>query len=669
MSIIDPTSAISWQEAATIGGCNENFLMGLVSALASGAPMPATTAAAMTDTTKLYVYLGSESGYVKGDLYSHTVDGWVDSGAAYLPYVLGNASITAPAMGFRYRRGSVIAGTLTIDLVGRTISLPAGSNIADSNGALNPIPTALSVSYTAPTGAIFVKYNTFSGALGTDTGNFSDPNDIVLCAIYSNEIWMAEPSSNIVVIGGGTRVLLRGDIIGGSVLIDADALTISIPSGTIVSVADKFYSTVSAYSLTYSSNSRTQYLLYNTKTNAFRVELDHVNAPDRKYDVCIFCLYNRVLYMCGNTAYINLVSSVSVPAQIRPRICRIQDAYENWENGQKYPVVVFDDSTGDGTQTTSGASNTIGADYINTDAYPYKLQQLLRAETGNSTLRMYNAGFAGKTLQWFLSNLDAILTPYSDAKMAFIRCGLNNGNTPDNYANVQGFLEKIIQRLYYKGIQPVILTTQATDIPYSNTSDPVVRYQWQVSARENAMRKAIAAKYGLEIIDITSATENYLLNSQVNVQTVIPDQVHFGDIGHTFEAGWYFSQICPRVIDVSAALKIAASTQRIKSAISYTKIVHYGTPQQGFKECWRATDNAADTNIVDAWVFCNKQTILSSTCESPTTVYVSVDGTSTTLTQNTQTVATLDIGLHHLLVQTGTAAAINFVGLSLQPQG
>lgn len=47
-----------------------------------GTPLVAHTAAEMTDTTKIYVYVGSETGYTTGDWYYYDGDSW-ESGGAY----------------------------------------------------------------------------------------------------------------------------------------------------------------------------------------------------------------------------------------------------------------------------------------------------------------------------------------------------------------------------------------------------------------------------------------------------------------------------------------------------------------------------------------------------------------------------------------------------------
>jgi len=54
-----------------------------VAAVASGAPKPVSTVAEMTDTTKHYLYTGTEEGYISGNWYYYNGSAWV-SGGQYL---------------------------------------------------------------------------------------------------------------------------------------------------------------------------------------------------------------------------------------------------------------------------------------------------------------------------------------------------------------------------------------------------------------------------------------------------------------------------------------------------------------------------------------------------------------------------------------------------------
>ena len=64
-----------------------------------GSPLTADTVAQMTDTKKVYVYTGSESGYTKGNWYTHNGTSWV-SGGVYNSQGIGDGEITPQKTSF-----------------------------------------------------------------------------------------------------------------------------------------------------------------------------------------------------------------------------------------------------------------------------------------------------------------------------------------------------------------------------------------------------------------------------------------------------------------------------------------------------------------------------------------------------------------------------------------
>ncbi len=64
---------------ATINSSISN-LSTQVTALASGSPTSVSTVASMTDTTKIYIYTGSETGYVAGNWYYYNGSAWTSGG-------------------------------------------------------------------------------------------------------------------------------------------------------------------------------------------------------------------------------------------------------------------------------------------------------------------------------------------------------------------------------------------------------------------------------------------------------------------------------------------------------------------------------------------------------------------------------------------------------------
>lgn len=57
-----------------------NTLSAKTDSIGNGAPTPASTAASMTDVTKIYLYTGSETGYVAGNWYYYNGSTWVSGG-------------------------------------------------------------------------------------------------------------------------------------------------------------------------------------------------------------------------------------------------------------------------------------------------------------------------------------------------------------------------------------------------------------------------------------------------------------------------------------------------------------------------------------------------------------------------------------------------------------
>ncbi len=74
------TTITNLDTASQSHGASITALQAQVTALGNGAPTPVTTAAEMTDTTKAYLYTGSEAGYTAGDWYYYNGTAWTDGG-------------------------------------------------------------------------------------------------------------------------------------------------------------------------------------------------------------------------------------------------------------------------------------------------------------------------------------------------------------------------------------------------------------------------------------------------------------------------------------------------------------------------------------------------------------------------------------------------------------
>lgn len=116
-NIKDATARESITSEATTRANADTNLSNQITALqaAVGAPLVAATVAGMTDTTKVYVYTGSESGYTNGNWYYYDGTAWV-SGGTYNSVAIGDGTITAEKLGSDVLALINASGGLTADI-------------------------------------------------------------------------------------------------------------------------------------------------------------------------------------------------------------------------------------------------------------------------------------------------------------------------------------------------------------------------------------------------------------------------------------------------------------------------------------------------------------------------------------------------------------------------
>ena len=68
---------------STSGKAADAYETGRLCYAAIMAPLTTSTASGMTDTTRIYIYTGTESGYTSGDKYYYNGSQWVSGGAYY----------------------------------------------------------------------------------------------------------------------------------------------------------------------------------------------------------------------------------------------------------------------------------------------------------------------------------------------------------------------------------------------------------------------------------------------------------------------------------------------------------------------------------------------------------------------------------------------------------
>jgi lysophospholipase L1-like esterase len=301
---------------------------------------------------------------------------------------------------------------------------------------------------------------------------------------------------------------------------------------------------------------------------------------------------------------------IDLPVDTSKRIFTLNEAWNHFESGEKFPIAFLGDSTTDGDTTTNDKTNVLGTDHINENAYPYILQQHIRQETGNDIARVYNAGFSGTTASWAKTNIEQIFgngTPYEDVKMVGIGYGINDSMHDDiktYYDTFKSNVEWLINYFKNKGIQPFLVTTQAT-LMKNGAREQTRTHRMNTVA--NGIKKELANKYNLEYIDTNKYTEMFLLYSKEDINAIIPDSLHFGDVGHRYEGDFYFSEISPRVIKSSNVDRISMLTQNIKTDLNDTQFTRSDSSTYKYIVDFER-EIASDLLILDVLLFNDEKT-------------------------------------------------------------
>lgn len=366
----------------------------------------------------------------------------------------------------------------------------------------------------------------------------------------------------------------------------------------------------------------------------------------------------------------NYKNSEAEKYEKREKLFTLKDAYMRWLFGEKFPICVIGDSTTDGDTTTGATPNVLGTDHVDPNTYTTKLQEFLRASLNNNVLRIYNAGFSGRSVSWALQNIDAMLFDnqyYSDTKIAIISHGINDYVTSYNAERwYKGHLAQLVNVLYDAGIQPVMMTTQAGTENYN-------RFGWKQMSIADSITKEVAEEYNLEVMDKNTATAFFNVYSGLTIQQIIPDGCHYGDAGHLFVAGYMFKELVPYTVLAEAGETILGfDNEQIKTDLQYSSFVGYiwkdVTPvaiTNGFKLKADCTKGTA-TTIMDFYVFVYDKVLkkLKSYCTTANGQKVVVDGTEYNVSSAEQDVCDLEIGLHHVVV-TAPSGAVNYYGLKV----
>ena len=350
------------------------------------------------------------------------------------------------------------------------------------------------------------------------------------------------------------------------------------------------------------------------------------------------------------------------------RLHTFNEAYAEWCSGSAFPILFCGDSTiaGYNTSDTSGK----------TKAWVKKLEEKLRYECVNPNVKLYNAAVSGTSIcepsqfdTWLGTN-----GTYADAKMVGIGWGINDrigkSTRKQYYLNVYTKVEALINKALSLNVQPFLITSQATSecgVATQYASTYPLRTASDINICANNAKRDLAKKYNLEIIDLNVLTELYLTNSNVPVNQIISDRLHFGDLGNLFESGAVFSCIVSRTINVEnrAEKIINYSNQNVTHAPPEEKI-SYGGDLKVYMSYTKSNTN--DIKIFDAYVYVKDFTasVLAYKNSLDSSTYIVIDGewdpSTVNLTELETELDDLELGLHHFEVYTGQSTYVDFTG-------
>jgi lysophospholipase L1-like esterase len=453
-----------------------------------------------------------------------------------------------------------------------------------------------------------------------------------------------------------------GVVAEGKINIDTANSSVTISEGAVI-ITNDYYYIVSESTATYSS-SVVKYILFNVVTSNIEIIQGRPSNLQNSDLIYLGAYYRGSLYGTMNrNSFLENGKPFDTPQKepaepTEPNEVSYKErytfskAYKDWLKGEKAPIVFLSDSTTDGSGTTGHSGNSVGIDKTSSpNAYVPKLQQLLREETGNSILRMYNAGFAGRQADWAYDNIEAIMTPYTDAKIVVIGYGINDRRTDlqDYYNRFYTRIENLINWCLGNGYQPALMTTQAIVQVGLDTTTHDGRSAESVQSIANQVKYELANKYDLELIDVNRFTSDFLNYSEYPLRDIIVDDLHFGDVGHKYESEMFFSHIVPRVemINNKEHHLISLINQRSKS-----EVIGNITDSNGrFKVIFDfAREETDELTLQDVWIFNNTKGKISVIGHGNADVYIN-DILHPVTDGKTHSIG-LDLGLHHLVAKT-----------------
>lgn len=232
--------------------------------------------------------------------------------------------------------------------------------------------------------------------------------------------------------------------------------------------------------------------------------------------------------------------------------------------GKIIKIACYGDSTTDGNGTTGWVINETNSDgtaagknhnSTSPNTWPVRLQTLLNDMYGTGNIKVFNAGYSGKRMDngWAYDNYDAAIpnSEFGRCDIVIIDFGLNDtaesGSQVDNHVTQT---LKLLLKIIDSGSLPVLLTSGPDYRVDTDGGDG-----WdnkEVSRQINQAKTSIGSELHVPVIDKASLMKDWLEKNNDGYAwgTVQSDGLHFGDIGHFYQAGVVAKHIFGDIINV-----------------------------------------------------------------------------------------------------------------------
>ena len=219
--------------------------------------------------------------------------------------------------------------------------------------------------------------------------------------------------------------------------------------------------------------------------------------------------------------------------------------------GEVVKIGCYGDSTTDGFKTTGwtanpvdGSGDAIGNSNHNIsapNAWPVKLQSILREVYSNNNITTFNAGYANQKMSdgWANANYQAAMIDnpfYGTPDVLFIQFGIND--TVDAGSSLSAYIDQyriFLRRVIDDGTTPVIMTSDAyTAKPTGSFNRPARECQREL----NSACKSLSREFNVPIVDMYEIERKWLQDNTdgYSWRATQPDTVHLEDDGHSFKA-------------------------------------------------------------------------------------------------------------------------------------